>query len=173
MLKLTFGAIGKKKADVEVKKKKLNFLFLFALIATVVLYFTCGMLSPAVFSKFGFELLAIGFTPFIFGALAQTFIIGLGHIDLSVGAFMGLINVVCATLLFDTPLLGFLVLIALLLAYSLMGLLVCWRSIPPIVITLSMSFVWTGLAVLQDVLEVLSLLGWLLYLTLIILYFKV
>jgi len=152
MLKLTFGAIGKKKVDVEVKKKKLNFLFLFALIATVVLYFTCGMLSPAVFSKFGFELLAIGFTPFIFGALAQTFIIGLGHIDLSVGAFMGLINVVCATLLFDTPLLGFLVLIALLLAYSLMGLLVCWRSIPPIVITLSMSFVWTGLAyVLQDV----------------------
>lgn len=152
MLKLTFDDVAKNKDTVHTAKKKYNSLFLFSLIASIVLYGLCGVMSPAVFSKFGFELLAVGFTPFVLGALAQTFLIGLGHIDLGMGAFMGLVNVVCATLLYDKPIVGFSVLGALLAAYSMMGLLVCWRTIPPIIITLSMSFVWTGLAyVLQDV----------------------
>ncbi|WP_320129023.1 ATP-binding cassette domain-containing protein [uncultured Sphaerochaeta sp.] len=152
MLKLSFGNLSGKVSANKGKKKIPNGLFLFSLIASVVLYVVCGTLSPAVFSKFGIELLAIGFTPFIFGALAQTFIIGLGHIDLGVGAYMGLVNVVCATLLHDKPLFGFFVLLLLLLSYSSMGLLVCWKKIPPIIVTLSLSFVWTGLAyVLQDV----------------------
>ena len=109
-------------------------------------------LSPSIFTKFGVELLAVGFTPFIFAALAQTFAIGLGHIDLGVGAFMGLVNVVCATILDQNNALGILCLLGLLLVYSCMGLIIYWRGVPPIIVTLGMSFVWTGMAyVLQDV----------------------
>jgi len=127
-------------------------LYLFSLVAMLLLYSGCCVLSPPVFSKFGIELLAVGFAPFIFAALSQTFAIGLGHIDLSVGAFMGLVNVVCATVLARSNALGLLFLLFLLLVYAGMGLLIYWRNIPSIMVTLSMSFVWMGIAyLLQDV----------------------
>ena len=151
ILKLAFNDEAEKqiRSSETIRKRP---MYLMALITAALLYTASGIITPAVFSKFGMELLAVGFTPFIFAALSQTFIIGLGHIDLSVGAFMGLVNVVCATVLKENPPLGFLFLAGLLLFYSLIGLFLYWKNIPPIIITLSMSFVWTGLAyVLQDV----------------------
>jgi ribose transport system ATP-binding protein len=153
MLKLAFQSKEKRNSNsIQDKKTQKAPLYLFSLIAMVALYSACCFLSPPVFSKFGVELLAVGFSPFIFAALAQTFIVGLGHIDLSVGAFMGLVNVVCATVLSQNHALGFLFLAALLLLYAAMGLLIHWREIPSIIVTLSMSFVWIGIAYqLQDV----------------------
>lgn len=152
VLRLSFQKKDKKEKEAENKVTRKSKLFLYSLLSTIILYSLCGFLSPAVFTKFGFELLAVGFAPFIFAALAQTFIIGLGHIDLGIGAFMGLINVVCSTVLDKHPGLGILFLAALLLLYSSMGLFVCWVNIPSIIVTLSMSFVWIGTAyVLQDV----------------------
>ena len=98
MLKLAFRSNAKEE-KLETKKAKKPRLYLFSLIAMIVLYFVCGMMSNSIFTKFGVELLAVGFAPFIFAALSQTFIIGLGHIDLGVGAFMGLVNVICATMM--------------------------------------------------------------------------
>lgn len=154
MLKIAFKNDGKKEATIEKKVKKVRTpkLYFFSLIATVILYCVCGVMSHAIFTKFGMELLAVGFAPFIFAALAQTFVVGLGHIDLSVGAFMGLINVICATVLDTSTGLGIVCLLGLLLAYSCMGVVIYWRGVPPIIVTLGMSFVWTGVAyVLQDV----------------------
>jgi ribose transport system ATP-binding protein len=151
MLKLAFQS-KEKHYSIQDKKARRAPLYLFSLIAMIALYATCCFLSPPVFSKFGIELLAVGFSPFVFAALAQTFIIGLGHIDLSVGAFMGLVNVVCATVLSHSNALGLLFLTGLLLLYATMGLLIHWREIPSIIVTLSMSFVWIGTAyLLQDV----------------------
>lgn len=127
------------------KKAKSPKLYLFSLIAMLLLYVVCGIKSPVIFSKFGIELLATGFAPFIFALLGQTFMIGLGHIDFGIGAFMGLINVVCATVLSQNTFLGILLLAGLVGLYSSMGLLVYWKGIPPIIITLGMSFVWLGL----------------------------
>jgi len=36
--------------------------------------------------------------------------------------------------------------VVLHIAYSLMGLFIYWRNVPPIIVTLDMSFVWTGIA---------------------------
>ena len=152
MLKLAFESKGKNELGLEAVKPRRAPLYLFSLITMLLIYGGCCLLSPPVASKFGIELLAVGFTPFIFAALSQTFIIGLGHIDLSVGAFMGLVNVVCATVLQQNNALGLGFLLLLLLAYSCMGLLIYWRTIPSIIVTLAMSFVWMGLAYqLQDV----------------------
>lgn len=155
MLKIAFDNSGVKKPEkLAAKSQKATApkLYAFSLIAMLALYLICGFLSPAIFSKFGVELLAVGFAPFIFAALGQTFMIGLGHIDLSIGAFMGLINVICATVLDTNTFLGIIFLALLILAYSLMGIIVYWRRIPPIIVTLGMSFVWTGIAyMIQDV----------------------
>lgn len=152
MLKLAFINNEKKVESLETKKVKQPRLYLFSLIAMIALYVVCSIMSPAVFSKYGIELLAVGFAPFIFGVLSQTFVIGLSHIDLGIGAFMGLVNVVCATVLDRNSVLGFLLLAALLGAYGLMGLLIYWRNVPSVIVTLGMSFVWTGIAyMLQDV----------------------
>jgi ribose transport system ATP-binding protein len=152
ILKVAFENQEKKDLKKALEKKaKQPKLYLFALITTIILYTICGILSPTVLSKRGVELLAVGYAPFIFCALSQTFIIGLGHIDLSVGAFMGLVNVVTATILDHNTAFGIFVLIVLLAAYSLMGLFIYWRNVPPIIVTLGMSFVWTGIAYnLQD-----------------------
>lgn len=149
VMRLSFHSTEKEEAESEKKPKKVlqeGTSFVFSFAAAVILYAFCGLLSPAVFKKVGFELLAVGFAPFIFAALAQTFIIGLGHIDMGVGNFMGLINVVTATILMKNTSLGILTIISLLIAYSCMGLLIYWCDIPPIIITLGMSFVWLGIA---------------------------
>jgi ribose transport system ATP-binding protein len=126
-------------------------LWFFSMVAALLLVGICGYMSPRVISKFGLELLAVGFTPFVYAALSQTFVIGLGHIDLSVGAFMGLVNVLCATLLKENTAYGLLAIIGVLLIYSIMGLVVYLRRIPSIIVTLGMSFVWLGAGfILQD-----------------------
>ena len=135
---------------IQVSQKKKRRLFagnyMLALVAMLLLFLFCGMKSSQVFTPFGIGLLAVGFTPFVFAALSQTFVIGLGHIDLGVGAFMGLINVLCATVLDQNTGLGLAVLAFMLLLYSLQGVLICIKQISPIIVTLGMSFVWTGIA---------------------------
>ena len=105
-----------------------------------------GTRSPLLLSEYGIQLMAVGFAALVLCALAQTFIIGLGHVDLGVGNFCGLINVLCCTLLFDKPLIGALALLAALLAYPLMGYVIQKRNVPAIIVTLGMSFVWIGIA---------------------------
>ena len=154
LMHTTFGSLAKDKKENQnnIVKNKKSLSFLPAVFAALALYIISGILSPSVFSSFGIELLAVGFTPFILGALAQTYIIGLGHIDLGIGPFMGLVNVICATILYKNTSLGILILLLLLIAYGCMGLLIYWRKIPSIIVTLSMSFFWIGLAyVIQDV----------------------
>ena len=121
-------------------------LFTFALIAAIAIYGICATRSPLLLSEYGIQLMAVGFAALVLCALAQTFIIGLGHVDLGVGNFCGLINVLCCTLLFDKPLIGALALLAALLAYPLMGYVIQKRNVPAIIVTLGMSFVWIGIA---------------------------
>jgi len=152
ILKLAFNKKTKSNDGNNTSRIKKMPMFTLSLFSAMLLYSFSGMITPAVFSKFGIELLAVGFTPFIFAALGQTFIVGFGHIDLSVGAFMGLVNVVCATVLKANTFLGMIFLLGLLLVYSGIGLFLYWKKIPSIIVTLSMSFVWIGLAyALQDV----------------------
>ncbi|MEY2616794.1 MAG: ribose transport system permease protein rbsA [Verrucomicrobiota bacterium] len=73
------------------------------------------------------------------------FVVGRSEIDLGIGGFAGLTNVISATLLVEQPFWGILALLAGLVAYALLGALIYLRRIPPIVATLGSSFVWIGL----------------------------
>jgi ribose transport system permease protein len=69
-------------------------------------------------------------------------------LDLSIGPFVGLVSCIGATLLNDNPALGIVALLALIAAYGAVGALVHVRNLPSIVVTLGLSFVWLGIAVL-------------------------
>jgi ribose transport system ATP-binding protein len=104
-----------------------------------------GALQPAVFSEFGVDLLLKASIPLVFAALAQMYIIGLSHIDLGVGAYMGLIGVVCATILRQHLGLGLGLIVLTIGGYGLMGAVIYLRNIPSVIVTMGMSFVWVGI----------------------------
>lgn len=116
--------------------------------ALVGLALVCAMLvwlNPMVASVFGVDLLLGPAVALILIAFAQMFIVGGSEIDLSVGAFAGLINVVSATLLTAAPVLGLAALLTGLGGYALMAAIIRRRAVPAIVVTLGASFVWYGI----------------------------
>lgn len=104
--------------------------------------------QPRAMSYVGLTLLLNLAVPVILATLAQLCVITVGDLDLSIGSFVGLCACIAATLLHQAPFLGVLALAAAVAAYGLVGALIHWRNLPSIVVTLGLSFIWTGLAVL-------------------------
>jgi ribose transport system permease protein len=117
----------------------------FSLVVVLVPIF---FLQPATFSYFGLGLLLNLAVPIVLATLAQLAIITVNDLDLSIGSFVSLTACIGATLLAREPWLGIAALIGCVLLYAAVGALVEYRQIPSIVVTLGLSFVWTGLAVL-------------------------
>lgn len=105
-------------------------------------------LQPRTMSYFGLNLLLNLAVPIALATLAQMFILCVNDLDLSIGGFVSLVACITATWLNDTPLLGVAALGGLVAAYGALGALIHLRNLPSIVVTLGMSFVWLGLAVL-------------------------
>lgn len=101
----------------------------------------------------GVQNLAIGGLPLALAAVAQAVVVIGGGIDLSIGSMMALTSVVCATMMKGQSeefgvavVLGVLVL-GLVLG-GINGALVVLTKVPDIVVTLAMSFVWAGFALI-------------------------
>src|SRR5580704_16937969 len=105
-------------------------------------------LNPRAISYFGFTLMLNLAIPIALATIAQMFVIAGNDLDLSIGAFVGFVGCVTATWLRDTPLLGILALLGCIGVYAAVGALIHLRNLPSIVVTLGMSFVWQGLAIL-------------------------
>lgn len=125
-------------------------LALLGLLA-VLLVFT-KLVQPS-YGVAGIQGLAISVLPLGFAAVAQAVVVISGGIDLSVGSMMALTSVVAATLMQDrgdqfgvVVAIGILVLGLALGAVN--GSVVVVTRVPDIVVTLAMSFVWAGFALL-------------------------
>jgi ribose transport system permease protein len=118
------------------------FLALAALLAAVF------WLQPRAMSYTGLNLLFNLAVPIALATLAQMFIIAVNDLDLSMGAFVSFVACVTATFLNDTPLLGVAILAGSVAVYAGLGVVIHLRQLPAIVVTLGMSFVWSGLAVM-------------------------
>lgn len=105
-------------------------------------------LQPRAMSYFGLNLLLNLAVPIALATIAQMFILCVNDLDLSIGAYVSFCACVAATWLNEVPLLGVAVLIACIGVYAALGALIHLRNLPSIVVTLGMSFVWAGLAVL-------------------------
>jgi ribose transport system permease protein len=108
-------------------------------------------LAPVAFTSFDLGSIVIGALPLVFAAMAQSVIVISGGIDLSLGVIVAVINVTAASLMekqsFGTALLiafGLMLLGALIGAIN--GGLCVVSGVPDIVVTLAMSFVWGGVA---------------------------
>jgi ribose transport system permease protein len=104
--------------------------------------------NPRAISYFGFTLMLNLAIPVALATAAQICIITVSDLDLSIGAYVGFVASVTATWLPGTPLLGIAVILASIVLYGALGALVQLRQLPSIVVTLGMSFVWLGLALL-------------------------
>jgi ribose transport system ATP-binding protein len=102
-------------------------------------------INPLVLSSFGMQLLLGPAVVLVLVALAQMFVVGGSEIDLGVGGFVSMVNVISATLLVTQPGLGAAMLAGGLAGYALLAILIQTRGIPAIVVTLGASFIWIGI----------------------------
>ncbi len=117
-------------------------------LSLAVLLIAIFWLQPRAMSYFGLNLLLNLAIPIALATIAQMFVLCVNELDLSIGAFVSLVACITATWLHDTPVLGIAALAGLIAAYAGLGALIHLRNLPSIVVTLGMSFVWLGLAVL-------------------------
>jgi len=105
-------------------------------------------LNPRAISYFGFDLMLNLAVPIALATVAQMFVMAGGDLDLSIGPFVGFAGCIAVTWLRDAPLLGIAMLLGCISAYAALGGLIYLRNLPSVAITLGMSFVWQGLAIL-------------------------
>lgn len=129
-----------------INRESLRNLLPFLSLAVVVL--ATFYVAPLTRSYFGLNLMLQYAVPIALATIAQMFVITIGDLDLSIGPFVGLVSCIASTLLFQNPALGVFALFLCIAAYGLVGALVHWRNLPSIVVTLGLSFVWLGIAVL-------------------------
>jgi ribose transport system permease protein len=117
-------------------------------LSLVLVLLAIAWLNPRAISYFGFGLMLNLAIPIALATIAQMFVIAGNELDLSIGTFVGFVGCVTATWLKDAPLIGVMILLGSIGIYALLGALIHLRNLPSIVVTLGMSFVWQGLAIL-------------------------
>ena len=105
-------------------------------------------IQPRAMSYVGLNLLFNLAVPIALATVAQMMIMAVNDLDLSMGTFVSFAACVTATYLQSDPLVGILILAGAIAGYALLGIVIHLRDLPSIVVTLGMSFVWGGLAVL-------------------------
>jgi ribose transport system permease protein len=117
-------------------------------ISLALMLVAIAWLNPRAISYMGFNLMLSLAIPVALATIAQLFVITVNDLDLSAGFFISFVACVTVTWLNDWPALGWLLLLAGVLVYTAVGALIHLRDLPSIVVTLGMSFVWQGFALL-------------------------
>jgi ribose transport system permease protein len=124
-----------------------------ALIAFLALLLVFTKIIQPRYGVAGVQALAISALPLALAAVAQAICVIGGGIDLSIGSMMALTSCVAAVLMKGQPEeFGIVVVLGILLLGLLLGAInggvVVATRVPDIVVTLAMSFVWGGVALL-------------------------
>ncbi|MFN8620770.1 MAG: ABC transporter permease [Chloroflexota bacterium] len=119
---------------------------------TLALFLVTFAIKPG-YGPSDLQSLAITVLPIVFAAAAQTVAVISGGIDLSVGSIMALSSVTAAALMAQSGeglAVGVVILVLVVgtLAGAINGFLIVATRVPDIVVTLAMSFVWAGAALL-------------------------
>ncbi len=114
-----------------------------ALLLVAVFY-----MQPRAMSYTGLNLLFNLAVPIALATIAQMLIMAVNDLDLSMGTFVSFCACVAATFLQTSPAIGILIFLGAIAVYAAIGVVIHVRELPSIVVTLGMSFVWGGLAVL-------------------------
>jgi ribose transport system permease protein len=128
----------------------MDVLGLCALLAIVLVLYQ--RLDPTLLDPSTITILSAQFLPLILAAVAQTIVMLTGGVDLSVGPVLSLGMAVFAVTATDGTT-GVLAAMALALAVTVAagaanGVLVAHAGLPPIIVTLAASFLWTGVTLI-------------------------
>jgi len=128
--------------------RRLDARLLLPVVSLALLLGAVFWVQPRAMSYTGLNLLFNLAVPIALATIAQMLVIMVDDIDLSIGTFVSFCACVTATFLHDAPALGVLIFAGAVAVYAALGALIEARKLPAIVVTLGMSFVWGGLAVL-------------------------
>jgi ribose transport system permease protein len=122
-----------------------------ALVGLLLAFLALTKFLQPTYGAAGLQGLAISILPIAFAAVAQAIVVIAGGIDLSVGSIMALASVTSAVLMkgeSDVFAVGVVIGVLLLglLVGTINGSLIVATRVPDIVVTLAMSFVWAGTA---------------------------
>jgi ribose transport system permease protein len=137
-------------ADVVLTAIRRN-IWTLGLVGVLVAFLAITKLLNPNYGPGGIQALAIGILPIAFATVAQAIVVISGGIDLSVGPVMALTSVTSAVLMKDQgDLFGVAAVVAVLVLGVVVGAVnggvVVATKVPDIVVTLAMSFVWAGTA---------------------------
>lgn len=105
-------------------------------------------IQPRAMSYTGLNLLFNLAVPIALATIAQMLIMAVNDLDLSIGTFVSFAACVTAVYMPTEPVTAIAILAASVLTYAALGMIIHLRDLPSIVVTLGMSFVWGGLAVI-------------------------
>jgi ribose transport system ATP-binding protein len=149
LLAASFEASDARSGSLQARGKRpstFDIMVFVPFVALAVVYGLIATRTPSVLTPLGLDLILSATIPLAFVAIAQMFVVSGGQIDLGLGAFASLANVLSGTYLAQNPPLGACLLVLTLLAYVGTGVVITTRRIPSIVVTLGASFIWLGVA---------------------------
>lgn len=119
---------------------------LLPLFSVLIVLIPILLIRPRVMTYGGFQLLFNMAMPIALATIAQMFAMSIGEIDFSLGNLISLVTCIAGAVIPRSLPLGLLFLAGILGVYMLIGAFLYLRKLPSIVVTIGMSFIWTGLA---------------------------
>ncbi|PPJ45722.1 ABC transporter permease [Rhizobium sp. KAs_5_22] len=117
-------------------------------VSLAILLAAVFYIQPRAMSYTGLNLLFNLAVPIALATIAQMLIMAVNDLDLSIGTFVSFAACVTAVYMPTEPVTAIAILAAAVLTYAALGMIIHLRDLPSIVVTLGMSFVWGGLAVI-------------------------
>jgi len=122
-------------------------VLLLPILSMLVILIPIAVLRPFVLKYVGLQLLLNMAIPLSLATIGQMFAMAIGEIDFSIGNLVGLVTCIVGTVMSHNFGLGLAMLLGIVGTYMLIGAFLNLRKLSSIVVTIGMSFVWTGLAV--------------------------
>ena len=120
---------------------------LMPIVSILVVLIPIVVMRPRVLSYGGLQLLLNMAVPVTLVTLAQMFAMTIGEIDFSLGNLVSLVTCVAGSVISKNLALGIAFLAGILAVYMVVGAFLYLKKLPSIVVTIGLSFVWTGLAI--------------------------
>ncbi len=122
-------------------------LLFLPILSVLVIFVPLAVLRPVVLKYVGLQLLLNMAIPLSLATLAQMFAMAIGEIDFSIGNLVSLVTCIMGVVVPARPVLGIALLAGIVAVYMFIGAMLQARGLSSIVVTIGMSFIWTGLAV--------------------------
>lgn len=130
------------------QRRPISMELLMPVVSIVLVFVPIVVLRPRVLNYMGIHLLLNMAIPLVLATIAQMFAMTIGEIDFSLGNLISLVTCIVGTTLPKKPLLAISILIGILAVYTIFGALLYLRNLQSIVVTIGLSFIWTGIAII-------------------------